>query len=237
MIPKKIHYCWFGRGKKPKLAEKCIASWRKYCPDYQIIEWNEDNFDVYRNGYTTMCIEQRKYAFLSDYARLVIIEREGGIYFDTDVELVRSPDFLLRDGAFFGFENDSNIASGLGFGAEAGSEVIRAMLAEYEPLLDGQHDTIGCPVLNTQALEKEGLVKNGRYQLLGHTAIYPAEYFNPYDSVTGRLRKTRYTVSIHWYSASWLSGPRRIRSRILRPVRRLIGPGAMRKVKKWLRKE
>ena len=237
MIPKKIHYCWFGRGKKPRLAEKCIASWRKYCPDYQIIEWNEDNFDVYMNGYTAMCMEQKKYAFLSDYARLVIIEKEGGIYFDTDVELVRSPDFLLRDQAFFGFENDSYIASGLGFGAEAGSKVMRAMLAEYEPLLDGQHGTVGCPILNTQALEKEGLVKNGRYQLLDHTAIYPAEYFNSYDSVTGRLRKTRYTVSIHWYSASWMSLPGRIRSRILRPVRRLIGAGTMRKVRKWLRKE
>ena len=86
MIPKKIHYCWFGRGEKPKLAQKCIASWKKYMPDYEIIEWNEDNFDVNRNAYTKMCYEQKKYAFLTDYLRLVIVEEQGGIYFDTDVE-------------------------------------------------------------------------------------------------------------------------------------------------------
>lgn len=95
MIPKKIHYCWFGRGEKPKLAQKCIASWKKYMPDYEIIEWNEDNFDVNRNAYTQMCYEQKKYAFLTDYLRLVIIEEQGGIYFDTDVEAVRSFDDLL----------------------------------------------------------------------------------------------------------------------------------------------
>ena len=100
MIPKKIHYCWFGRGEKPKLAQKCIASWRKYMPDYEIIEWNEDNFDVNRNAYTKMCYEQKKYAFLTDYLRLVIIEEQGGIYFDTDVEAVRSFDDLLENPAY-----------------------------------------------------------------------------------------------------------------------------------------
>ena len=116
MIPKKIHYCWFGRGQKPKLAQKCIDSWKKYCPDYEIIEWNEDNFDVNRNGYTRMCIEQKKYAFLSDYARLVVVAEHGGTHFDTDVELARSPNFLLTHGAFFGFETPEFVASGLGFG-------------------------------------------------------------------------------------------------------------------------
>lgn len=86
MIPRKIHYCWFGRGEKPRLAQKCIASWKKYCPDYEIIEWNEDNFDVNRNAYTQMCYKEKKYAFLTDYLRLLIVEEHGGIYFDTDVE-------------------------------------------------------------------------------------------------------------------------------------------------------
>ena len=95
MIPRKIHYCWFGRGEKPRLAQKCIASWKKYCPDYEIIEWNEDNFDVDRNAYTQMCYKEKKYAFLTDYLRLLIVEEHGGIYFDTDVEAVRSFDELL----------------------------------------------------------------------------------------------------------------------------------------------
>ena len=100
MIPRKIHYCWFGRGEKPRLAQKCIASWKKYCPDYEIIEWNEDNFDVNRNAYTQMCYKEKKYAFLTDYLRLLIVEEQGGIYFDTDVEAVRSFDELLDNPAF-----------------------------------------------------------------------------------------------------------------------------------------
>ena len=113
MIPKKIHYCWFGRGEKPKLAQMCIASWRKYCPDYEIVEWNEDNFDLDYNAYTRYCYDNKKWAFLSDFVRLVVVAEHGGLYFDTDVELLKSPDELLRYGAFYGFENDSNINTGL----------------------------------------------------------------------------------------------------------------------------
>ena len=145
MIPKTIHYCWFGRGPKPKLAQKCIASWKKYCPDYEIIEWNEDNFDVNMNGYTRMCIAEKKYAFLSDYARLVVVAEHGGIYFDTDVELIRSPDELLTHSAFWGFETPEFVASGLGFGSIAHGIAIEAMRNEYAPLLDGKHGVVGCP--------------------------------------------------------------------------------------------
>ncbi len=94
MIPKKIHYCWFGGADKPKSVKKCISSWKKFCPDYEIIEWNESNYDVNSTGYTKMCAEEKKYAFLSDFARLEIIEKNGGIYFDTDVELIKNIDFL-----------------------------------------------------------------------------------------------------------------------------------------------
>ena len=157
MIPRKIHYCWFGRGEKPRLAQKCIASWKKYCPDYEIIEWNEDNFDVNRNAYTQMCYKEKKYAFLTDYLRLLIVEEHGGIYFDTDVEAVRSFDELLDNPAFFGFENDRFVNTGEGFGAEPHNPAVQQMLAEYDQLLDGQHGTIGCPRLNTDALLKLGL--------------------------------------------------------------------------------
>ena len=92
MIPKKIHYCWFGKGQKPKLAEKCIESWKKYCPDYEIIEWNEDNFNLDTNGYTRYCYSNKKWAYLSDFVRLCVVEEYGGIYFDTDVELLKKPD-------------------------------------------------------------------------------------------------------------------------------------------------
>lgn len=229
MIPKKIHYCWFGRGEKPKLAQKCIASWKKYMPDYEIIEWNEDNFDVNANAYTQMCYEQKRYAFMTDYLRLLIINEHGGLYFDTDVEAVRSFDDLLNCGAFFGFETNQYVNTGEGFGAEAGHPIVRQMLEEYEPLLDGNHGTVGCPHLNTDALLKFGLQQNGQLQSLGDITVYPTDYFNPYDDLTGVLSKTANTYSIHWYGKSWMDKRSIWRSRITKPIHRILGKDFFRK--------
>ncbi len=232
MIPKKIHYCWFGRGEKPKLAKKCIGSWKKYCPDYEIIEWNEDNFDVHLNGYTEMCFKMKKWAYLSDYARLWVVAKHGGIYFDTDVELIRSPEHLLTDQAFFGFENDDNVASGLGFGSVPEGTAITSMLRAYDTLLDGEHGTITCPALNTKALEPYGLQKNGQKQSVADAVIYPIEYFNPYDDPTGRLNITENTVSIHWYMKSALSKKAIFRSKLTRPIHRIFGVDALARFRK-----
>lgn len=232
MIPKVIHYCWFGGKEKPLLAKKCIASWKKFCPDYQIIEWNESNFDIHMNPYTEMCCEQNKYAFLSDYARLVIIQKEGGIYFDTDVEVVKPLDDLLDQRAFFGFENDQYVATGLGFGAEAGSFVMKELIREYDGMLDGQHGTVGCPLVNTKALERMGLIRNGQYQTFDEFTVYPTDYFNPYDDPTGRLRKTKNTYSIHWYAKSWISPGLVLRSKLMKPVHRIFGTDIMKRHKK-----
>lgn len=239
MIPKKIHYCWFGRGEKPKLAKKCISSWEKHCPDYEIIEWNEDNFDVNLNGYTKWCYENRKYAFLSDYVRLLVVYRHGGLYFDTDVELVRSPDFLLNNQAFFGFETDgmeigdtSSVNTGLGYGSIANGLALQSMLEEYELLLDGKHGTVMCPELNTRALEKIGLKRDGTYQKLSWGVVYPKEYFNPYESTTGRLNKTENTISVHWYMGSCLTTKQKVRSMISKPLHRVFGVDFMRKLRK-----
>ena len=232
MIPKTIHYCWFGRGEKPNLAKKCIASWKKYCPDYEIIEWNEDNFDVNMNGYTRMCYEQKKYAFLSDYVRLYVVEKHGGLYFDTDVELLKNIDHMLNCEAFFGFENNEYVATGLGFGSVENSESITAMLKEYDDLIDGTKGVIGCPLLNTKALIEFGLLQNGQYQNLNHTIIYPVSVMNPYDSITGSLNKAKETISIHWYSASWLSKGKRLRLMFTRPMRRIFGVNVFERFKK-----
>ena len=226
MIPKKIHYCWFGRGEKPKLAKKCIASWKKYCPDYEIVEWNEDNFDFQAHPYAKFCYEQKKWAFLSDYVRLVVVEKYGGIYFDTDVELLKSPDNLLTHEAFYGFENKDHVATGLGFGAEKHQNTVCAMLMQYtqlQPDVRGMYKIIGCPILNTQALLGFGLKLDGQQQNVGGAEIYPVEYFNPYESATGRLNKTINTVSVHWYSGSWLSKKKLLRVRIAKPFHRLFG--------------
>lgn len=235
MIPKRIHYCWFGRGEKPKLAKKCINSWKRLCPDYEMIEWNEDNFDLDYNEYTRYCYDQKKWAFLSDYVRLVVVAEQGGIYFDTDVELLKRPDALLQSEAFYGFENDASIATGLGFGAEAGHPTILAMKAKYDeikPDADGAYPMIVCPALNTQALLPFGLVLDGSRQSIAGAEILPADWLNPYEDPTGRLNKTANTVSVHWYSKSWMSKGTILRSKLTKPLHRIFGVDAFKRFRK-----
>lgn len=229
MIPKKIHYCWFGKGELSTTAKKCIKSWKKYCPDYEIIEWNEDNFDIHQNEYTRKVYAEKKYAFLSDYARLKIVYEQGGIYLDVDVELVKSFDDLLDNDAYFGFETKEFINTGVGFGAKKGSIAIKTLLDEYDQLLDGTKDVIGCPMLNTEGVIKLGLKRNGQLQKLAECTVYPVEYFNPYDDPTGRLNKTKNTHSIHWYAKSWMDKKSIIRSKLTQPLHRIFGIDFFRK--------
>lgn len=232
MIPKTIHYCWFGRGEKPKLARKCIASWKKFCPDYEIVEWNEDNFDINSTPYTRYCYENKKWAYLSDYVRLAVVYQNGGVYFDTDVEVIAPIDSLLDSKAFFAFENSQNVATGLGFGAEINSQYIRAMMDQY--CFDSEADVVlrGCPALNTKALLPFGVQLNGNYQNHDGLVVLPVEYMNPYDDPTGRLTITDKTVSIHWYSKSALSKKSILRSKLTRPLHRIFGVDCF----KWLKR-
>lgn len=221
MIPKKIHYCWFGRGEKPKLAKKCIESWKTFCPDYEIVEWNEDNFDVNMNAYTKMCYEQKNYAFLSDYVRLVAVFENGGIYFDTDVEAVKPFDELLPNKAFFGFETKDYVNTGHGFGAEAKAEIVKALIDAYDRVIDGQHGTVGCPVLNTEALVKNGFEMNGKTQTRNGVIVYAKDYFNPFNDNTGVLTKTDNTYSIHWYGKTWWDRKDIVRNKLTRVIHRM----------------
>lgn len=225
MIPKIIHYCWFGRGEKPELAKKCIASWRRFCPDFEIREWNEDNCDYLAIPFMAEAYAAKKYAFVSDVMRLIVLEQHGGVYFDTDVEVLRDISPLLDDEGFIGFENDQYVNSGQVVAAEAHHPVIQAMIEEYKTLnftnADGSLNTVGCPRLNTDVMEHFGLVRNGQEQLVAGIHVYPADYFNPLDSVTGKLTKTDNTYSIHWYSMSWLPKCKQMRARVGRIIRRL----------------
>ena len=226
MIPKLIHYCWFGRGEKPKLAKKCIESWEKYCPDYQIIEWNEDNFDVNQYEYTKYMYEHKNYAFLSDFVRLKVVYENGGIYLDTDVEVIKPINEIIENGAFVGFENDAFVNSGLGFGAEKENKAIKLMLEEYNYFtssFDAKRGPLGCPDLNTYGLLKCGLTQNGGFQKLEEITVYPKDYFNPYDNVINKLNITENTYTIHWYSGSWISRKQKIRTFLLRPIHRWLG--------------
>lgn len=235
MIPKKIHYCWFGRGEKTKLVNKCITSWKKLCPDYEIIEWNEDNFDVYANDYLKYCYDNKKWAFLSDLARLLIVYEHGGIYFDTDVELIKKPDDLLQYEAFYCFENDNYINTGVGFGAQRRNSIVETMAQKYNDLckdIDGNYILQNCPKLNTEALLQYGLLLNGEKQIIGNTMILSPDYMNPYDDPTGVMRKTENTISIHWYGKSWMSKKSIFRSNLTKPFHRVFGIDCF----KWMKK-
>ena len=225
MIPKIIHYCWFGRGEKPELAKKCIASWRKFCPDFEIREWNEDNCDYLAMPFMAEAYAAKKYAFVSDVMRLLVLEQYGGVYFDTDVEAVRDIAPLMDDEGFIGFENDQYVASGLTIASVPHHPVVQAMIEEYRKLhftnADGTTNAVGCPQLNTDSMERYGRVRNGQEQTVAGIHVYPADFFNPLDSVTGKLTKTENTYSIHWYSMSWLPWYKQIKVKIGRIYRRM----------------
>ena len=229
MIPKIIHYRWFGRGEKPELAKKCIASWKKFCPDFEIREWNEDNCDYLAMPFMAEAYAAKKYAFVSDVMRLVVLEQYGGVYFDTDVEVVRDISPLLNDEGFIGFENNRFVNSGQVMAAVPHQPVVQAMIEEYKKMhftnADGSLNAVGCPHLNTDVMERFGLARNGQEQLVAGIHVYPVDWFNPLDSVTGKLTKTENTYSIHWYSMSWLPKRTQIRAKLGRIVRRIMGKG------------
>lgn len=214
MIPKVIHYCWFGRGPLPPLAVKCIASWRKYLPDYEIREWNEDNFDVDAIAYTREAYAARKYAFVSDYARFKILYEQGGLYFDTDVEVIRPLDDLIARGPFMGCERDAagaaapSVAPGLGLGVNPGLPLYGELLALYAGLHfqrpDGSLDLKTVVEYTTELLCRHGLRAEGGVQQVAGVWIYPQAYFCPVSVVDGKLHVTAETRTIHHYAQSWL---------------------------------
>ncbi len=207
MIPKIIHYCWFGRNAKPASVIECIESWRKFCPDYEIIEWNEDNFDINCNLYCKQAYDAKKWAFATDYARLLIIYNHGGIYLDTDVEIIKPIDDLLVHNCFIGRQPGYQVNTGAGFGAIKGHSLLKVMLDDYEniPFIkeNGEYDLWTCPHRNSQWLFKNGLHKDDSYQEIADAAIYPIEYFSPLDAYTRKLNITPNTYSIHHCDASW----------------------------------
>lgn len=215
MIPKIIHYCWFGRGPLPELAQKCIASWKKFLPDYEIKEWNEDNFDVNIIPYTAEAYKAKKYAFVSDYARFWILYQYGGIYFDTDVEVIRPIDDIIYRGNFMGFETDASkdgsdaasVAPGLGMGVNPGLGIIKKMLDFYEgrhfEFIPGGIGQLTIVHITTEVLLKAGLKLQQGIQQVDDMWIYPAEYFCPINLKTGRIHVRPNTRTIHHYAGTW----------------------------------
>lgn len=231
MIPKIIHYCWIGGSPLTPLAEKCIASWEKFCPDYKIIRWDESNYDFTKVNYMKQAYEQKKWGFVPDYARLDIIYENGGIYLDTDVELIKPLDELLKDECFAGVEISDNqrivVALGLGFGAEKNSLIIREMRDSYINLnfinKDGSLNLIASPVYQTKFLLDKGLRNTQDIQVVSGMKIYPKSYFNPTDLQTGKVVVQENTISIHHYAGSWLKANDKLRYEIHKFLNRVIG--------------
>ena len=209
-IPKVIHYCWFGHNPLPESMEQCLNSWKKYCPDYEIKCWDESNFDVSESLFCYQAYEAKKYAFVTDYARLKIIYEEGGIYLDTDVELIRSLDTLLDNQLFFGAEGIANVATGLGFGAVPKHPVVEENLRIYTNLsfidAEGQIIAKNCPYYTNQICRKYGIeFPITQIQQTDLMTVYPNEYFNPYDWKNNIVNITTNTFSIHHYAATWMT--------------------------------
>lgn len=221
-IPKRIFYCWFGGSPLPKYAGKCIKSWKKYCPDYKITCINEENFDVCSSRYSREAHEAGKWAFVSDYARLAVIFKHGGIYLDTDVEIIKPLDGLLGFGGYMGFDEKGLVATGLGFGAEAGNAVLLQMLKDYEDIpfiLDGgRFDLTPCPDRNTATLVKMGMDIKNTHQIFEKTVFLPREYLCPSNYNGGKAAITPNTYSIHHYKASWTSPVAKRTARIKRII-------------------
>lgn len=231
MIPKTLHYCWFGRKPLPKSALKCIKSWRKHLPDYEIREWNEDNFDVYSIPYTRDAYKEGRYAFVSDYARFKILYEYGGVYFDTDVEVVRPIDDLVKRGAFMGWERadalgNVHVAPGLGLAAPKGYPLYEVIIDGFARLdyymEDGQWNRYTMIPLVTDLLKGKGLKIDGTMQTVDTLTVYPADYLCPMDSLTGKITLTENTHAIHRYTMSWLPKSTQWRVRVMRVVRKFI---------------
>jgi hypothetical protein len=227
-IPKIIHYCWFGGSPLTPLALKCIESWKKYCPDYEIKEWNESNFDVNMTNYSKEAAKAGKWAFVSDILRFYAVYNYGGVYLDVDVELIKPIDAFLNNSMFIGFESHDKINTGQGFGAEKNFYLIKKMLESYNDVpfvnSNGTLNTVSSPAYTSKIMEKQGcLLNNKRQSIQKSIEIYPTEYFCPKNVQNGDITITENTHSIHHFDGSWLSTEQKRECSIITKYRKKYG--------------
>lgn len=231
MIPKIINYCWFGGASLGEKEKKCIDSWKKYLPDHEIVLWNEKKFDIHMNAYVEEAYKSKKWAFVSDVARLAILNQVGGIYLDTDVEIIAPIDDLLKKGAFMGIElykeKKVSVNPGLIIAAEPNNPIIVDILKTYKDdhFLKGNKNTSKYTIVErtTEVLKnKYNLQDMDCVQQLNGITIYPKTYFCPMEYETGRLSCTAATRSIHWFTASWLTDEQRARQKVCKKINNML---------------
>ncbi|NRO27420.1 glycosyltransferase family 32 protein [Lactobacillus helveticus] len=229
MISKVINYCWFGKAPIPNKVKKCIDSWKKYFPDYEIKQWNESNFDINCCSYVREAYKLKKWAFVSDYARFKILYENGGVYFDTDIEVIKDMHDIIESGPFMGYESfyaddkinlkkETLVNPGVGLAAEKGMDIYKEILNYYEKQhflnSDGSINYATVVERVTEILRKNGLIPNGKMQKVKGITIYPSDYFCPLNHMTGKLNITDNTRSIHLYTASWQSKGAKLKKQI-----------------------
>lgn len=229
-VPKVINYFWFGGKDLPPLVEKCIESWKKYCPSYKIKRWDETNFDVNSCDYIKEAYHAKKWAFVSDYARFKVLYERGGIYLDTDVELIKNLDPIVKNGPFFALENSNydSIGTGLGMGIEPKNPLYKKIVDYYEKihfkLSDGTYDEQPINLKIKKYFLESGLKPGVEKPRIDGIVIYPQDYFCPLNYETGRLNITNNTVAIHHYMGSWLDSYDSNMHRLQIKLNKIIGP-------------
>lgn len=210
MIPKKIHYCWFGGNPLPETAKKYMNTWKRYCPDYEIIEWNEKNFDITQNQYCLEAYKAKQWAFVSDYARLKVLYEYGGIYMDTDVEVVKPFDDLLKYNLFVGLEAEDRIQTGI-FGAEIKNEFIKILLNDYQNrhFICGKNKydlSTNVQFITQKLKDNYNIQLNNIYQIFGNNyVLLPFDYLCCKNYLTGKICITKNSYTIHHFDGSWLN--------------------------------
>ena len=221
MIPKIIHFVWVGGKPLTPLAQKCIASWKKFCPDYEIKRWDESNFDINENEYCKQAYESKKWAFVSDYIRVKVLYEYGGVYMDTDVEVIKPIDEFLVHKAFSGYESNNTIPTGI-MASEKNGKWVKLLLDDYKDKKfindDGSLNT-QTNVFYITKITKENypdMALNNSFTDIKDVVFYPSEYFCPVSSVTNKKRLTKNTHTIHWFAGSWLNPKQKRKQRMKR---------------------
>lgn len=223
-IPKIIHYFWFGKKELPEIFYKCIESWKKYCPDYEIKLWTEENFDVNIAPYCKQAYEKQKYAYVSDYARLYTLYNYGGIYLDIDAEILKSLDTLLTNECFMGFEDRGQVAPGLIIGSTKNNETIEEILNIYdrfERFPSKKHDI--CVITTNYLIKNKKLQIDDKIQKLEGITIYPKEYFCACDWITKETNITESTYCVHHYIGSWMNKKEKIKNVVRKETYKILG--------------
>lgn len=234
-IPKIVHYIWFGNNEKSELIQKCQISNSLYLNGWDVNEWTESNYEINSCAYAIEAYSKKYYAFVSDYVRFDILYKYGGVYLDTDVELLKEiPEEFLNNEGFTGVESNDKIAPGLIFACKAKNPIVMEILKDYKNdrfiLPDGELNKKTVCERVTDIFKKHGFVENGKIQDIEGIKVMSSEYFCAYDFITKEFDKTKNTVSIHHYSGTWVSKKQKLFNQFKMILKRVVGKKAFVKI-------